>query len=125
MKNLDQIRAAAALNFWANHRLEDARGEKGSDLFCGLAASLLSRGLLATIAWARDPNASERRSACEEIMLELGRFMAGKDCALLPFPVVTTDDLLRGLTNQPSSLLQQATAEAIAYLGFVKRLRPK
>jgi CRISPR/Cas system CMR-associated protein Cmr5 small subunit len=125
MKNLEQMRAAHALKFWAGNRHEDLKGEHGSQVARELVTQLVNQGLLATIASAKDQSLSDRRSGAEELMLEVGKFLAAKERGLLPFPVNQTDDLVRGLTSHPAWLLQQATAEALAYLGYLKRFRAK
>ena len=123
MKNLEQLRAAAAFSFWSNRR-PDEKGDT-AELFRALAARLLNQGLLSALALAKEPSFLERHGSVEAIMGEVGRFLASRERGLLPFGVQSLDDFIGGLTSHPSSLLQQATAEAIAYLGYLKQFRPK
>ncbi|MCL5099224.1 MAG: type III-B CRISPR module-associated protein Cmr5 [Candidatus Omnitrophica bacterium] len=125
MKNLDQIRARQALNFWANTRNEEIKGDNCAQILREVSFSLLNNGLLAAIAFARDKSSIDHRGGHEELVLEVGRYLASKERALLPFPVHTTDDLVRGLTGHPSTLLQSATLEAVAYLGYLNRFRSR
>jgi hypothetical protein len=124
MKNIEQLRAAAALSYWASRPPHEPKGDTDA-LFGSLAARLLTQGLLSALALAKDPAFSEKHTGAPAIMAELGRFMASRERGLLPFGVTSLDDFIRGLTNHPSSLLQQATAEAISYLGYLKQFRPK
>ncbi len=125
MKSLEQMRARQAFEFWAGIRQEAARNEPFRRVAQELSYLLMQNGLLATIAYAKSQSTPDRRSLHEQLVLELGKFLAGKERGLLPFPVNVIDDFLRGLTSYPSSLLQQATAEALAYLSYLQRLAPR
>jgi hypothetical protein len=125
MKNLEQIRAAAAAKFWQANPHRDLRGDLGQSIIRTVILWIAQQGLLSALASAKDKTSEDHLSAEEQLLLEIGRFLASRDRSLLPFPLNTTDDLLRGLTAHPSILLQQATSEALAYLGYLKRLQPR
>ncbi len=129
MKNLEQIRALHAHRFWnpaaedeeGRRRLEDVRGVEGGDVVRGLSSLIISNGLLATLAFAK-----EKKKGYETIMNEIGRFLSsqGDDgCRLFPRPFHTIDDFIDVLTDGNSLVLQRATDEALAYLGYLKRFR--
>jgi hypothetical protein len=124
MKNLDQIRTAAAMAFWQNPPHPEWRGESGNR-YIGVAVSRIYRqGLLCAISAAKNQSPPGHPGPEEMVMLEIGRFLASRDRALLAFTVNTNEDFLRGLAGGPSSLLLQATQEALLYLGYLKRLHP-
>lgn len=124
MVNLEQIRARCAQDFWRNTHHEELRGLQARALLRMLCAMLLDGGLLATLAFAREESVSDRRSAAEEVMLAVGKHLANKECAVLPFSVNSVDEFIRILTGHPSTLLQQATTESLALLGYLKRFAP-
>ena len=122
MKNLEQIRAKQALEFWRN-RPHDAElgGEPGGDALGGLAVLILNRGLLAALALAK-----EKPKSYGVIMREIGRFLAspGPDGrAVFADNVNSLEAFIEVLTRNDSDLLQQATAESLAYLAYLKRFR--
>lgn len=148
MKNLEQIRAKHALAFWepAYEKLRQAteaemRGDKrtaerlrgdidetyggaaGGDVVRGLSSLIINNGLLASIAFAK-----EKGKGYDTFMKEIGRFLGstGDDGRkVLPQQVASLDQFISVLTSNDSELLQQATAEALAYLGYLKRFRSK
>jgi CRISPR/Cas system CMR-associated protein Cmr5 small subunit len=123
MTNLEQLRARYAQLFWSQPRQKNHL--KGDECARKLAALVAKNGLLATVAYAKAQSVNERPSLDEEIMCETGRFMTSKDRNLLPFPVHQIDDLLRGLSNNSTQILQQATAETLHYLAYMIRLAPQ
>jgi hypothetical protein len=124
MKNLEQIRAASAVKFWAGQSHRGLEGSAGRDLLRQVASMMLVRGLLATAASAQAGARTGQPGAEDDLLLELGQFLASRERGLLSFPVRSTADLVQGLANGPSSLLQQATDEAVLYLGYLARLQP-
>jgi hypothetical protein len=124
MKNLDQIRAAAALKFWAGARHRNLTGASGREVLRQATLQLLSRGLLATAAMAQMGSSPDHPGAEDELLRELGQFMASRERGLLSFSVRTTADLVQGLANGPSIVLHQALDEAVAYLSYLIRLQP-
>lgn len=148
MKSLEQIRAKHALAFWepAYAKLRqameaDQKGDKktaerlrgeideayggagGGDVVRGLSSLIINNGLLATIAYAK-----EKGRGYDTFMKEIGRFLGstGDDGRkVLPHHVSSLEQFVSILTGNNSELLQQATAEALAYLGYLKRFRGK
>lgn len=127
MKNLEQIRALHAHKFWnpsdeeGRKRLADVKGEQGGDVVRGLSALIISNGLLATLALAK-----EKRKGYKTFMEEIGRYLSsqGEDGrGLFRQPVNSLDDFIGVLTANDSLMLQQAADEALAYLGYLKRFR--
>lgn len=124
MNNLEQIRAASAIRFWAGKHHRDLDGPTGREMLRQMGSMMLTRGLLATAAMAQTGNGPDHPGAEDELILEIGQFMASRERGLLNFPVRAAVDLIQGLANAPSSLLQQATDEAILYMGYLRRLQP-
>lgn len=124
MKNLEQIRANHALAFWQTRQNDtEVKGEQGGDVVRGLSSLIINNGLLATIAFAK-----EKGKGYDTFMKEIGRFLgsAGDDGRkVLPQQVGNLEQFVSVLTSNDSELLQQATAEALAYLGYLKRFRSK
>jgi hypothetical protein len=130
MKNLEQIRAKHALNFWhpAQGEPPSARGVNQGDVVSKLPGLIVSNGLLQTIAFAKSKGGGH-----EELMLEVLRFLCDRERALLPAPSQprtdkpSLDPFIRLLTDGPSATshhLQIVTREALAYLGYLKRFAP-
>lgn len=130
MKNLEQIRAAHALSFWHPTRGEapSARGVNQGDVVNKLPALIVANGLLQTAAFARSKGGGH-----EELMLAVFRFLCHRDRGLLPPPpqprpgeneLDTYIRLLSDGQDANSHRLQAATAEALAYLGYLKRFAP-
>lgn len=130
-RNLEQIRALHAHRFWdenwpdpqqAKVRLKDVRGADGGDVVSKLGPLILECGLLATASLAK-----QKGGGHEALLREVGRYLGSEGPEgrhLLPLPAETLDALIRQLTQNPSSLLRQATAEALVYAGYLKRLAP-
>lgn len=129
-QNLEQIRAKHALNFWhpAQGETPTARGVNNGDVISKLPSLVVSNGLLQTLAFARSKGGGH-----EELMTAVFRFLCHADRALLPQPPVPRqgetqlDIFIRLLTDgdgATSTRLQLATAEALAYLGYLKRFAP-
>jgi CRISPR/Cas system CMR-associated protein Cmr5 small subunit len=132
MQNLDQIRAKHALHFWKPEQGQPptARGVNQGDVISKLPSLIISNGLLATLAFAKSKGAA---SGHFELMREVFRFLCSEDRRALPAPPARRngdDDLdpyicLLTEGNEATSIrLQIATAEALAYLGYLKRFAP-
>ena len=130
MKNLEQIRAKHALNFWhpAQGQPPAARGVNEGDVISKLPSLVVSNGLLLTTAFAKSKGGGH-----EELMTAVFRFLCHTERALLPQPPqprhgeTQLDTFIRLLTDGDdanSMRLQLATAEALAYLGYLKRFAP-
>ena len=131
MKNLEQIRAKHALDFWhpAQGQAPAARGVNQGDVISKLPSLIVSNGLLQTAAYARSKGGGH-----EELMLAVFRFLSHKDRGLLPPPPqprqgeTELDTYIRLLTEgqqATSQCLQLATAEALAFIAYLKRFAPK
>lgn len=131
MKNLEQIRAKHALDFW--HPVQGhppaARGVNQGDVVSKLPGLIVSNGLLQTAAFAKSKGGGH-----EELLRAVFQFLCHPDRALLPPPPqprqgeTELDTYIRLLTDgqeATSQRLQTATAEALAYLGYLKRFATK
>ncbi|MCX7887585.1 MAG: type III-B CRISPR module-associated protein Cmr5 [Verrucomicrobiae bacterium] len=114
MKNLEQIRAA--------HALKPAESLDRSAIN-KLPALILTNGLLATAAFCEAESSGEGRShmkramdATADHLVKRGLLAAGKN---------TTKGLIEDLSQRDSHHLQRATAEALAFIGYLKRFAPK
>lgn len=130
MKNLDQIRAKHALDFWhpAQGQPPSARGVNQGDVVNKLPGLIVANGLLQTAAFAKSKGGGH-----EELMLAVFRFLCHRDRALLPQPpqprqgeteLDTYIRLLSDGADATSHRLRLATAEALAYLTYLKRFAP-
>jgi len=119
MKNLDQIRAHNALL----HKNNIANSQGGGDAISGFPMLVLTDGLLAALAFA-----------CENKHQERGRKHPGEytvataiaeHLGSMENPITDSndaDDLLAELAQSESDvLLRRATAEALAFLNYLKR----
>ena len=121
MKNLEQIRAAQALKFWNSDPAKKVPGREASEIVRKLPALLLTNGLLATIASAKAGS-----EGWKIVMEEIGSFLSPGKMGILPAPAPRLDNLITVLTNELSDslLLQRATAESLAYAGYLRRFAP-
>ncbi len=123
MKNLEQIRAAHALKFWERELKSDLGGDNDGNVISGLPSLIINNGLLATLAFAKS-----KKGGHETFANEIGRFLAstGEDGRKLLDPKAgSMDGLITVLSSSDSQVLQQATAETLAYLGYLKRFQIK
>lgn len=120
MKNLDQIRAHNALA----HKDRIAASQGGGDAISGFPMLVLTDGLLAALAFAcewKNQQAGQRKHP--------GEFtVATAIAAHLHTPAnriteaANADALVAELADQDSDiLLRRATAEALAFLNYLKR----
>lgn len=150
MKNLEQIRAAHALVFWKPaceklHRASEAEkegdkataarlrrevdaeygGATGGDVISKLPSLIVGNGLLATLAFAKSKGKGH-----EKLMLEVVDHLPSEGISAMPLPTrgaagdSALDPAIRKLSECNSLVLQRATAEALAYLGYLKRFAP-
>jgi CRISPR type III-B/RAMP module-associated protein Cmr5 len=125
MKNLDQIRAAKAL---------DAVNRNGSKItkqtVSKLPAMIISNGLLAAAAFADEPKKEgvPKRPEMQDAMNQVAQHLKNP---VLGINILTGCDsakkLIEKLTaaNTTSSDLQRATGEALAFLSYLKRFAVK
>jgi CRISPR type III-B/RAMP module-associated protein Cmr5 len=125
MQNLDQVRAAHALNWLKKVNIDAKKPVLVRRDAAKLPAMLLSNGLLATFAFACEEGKAPRsglKKACEGIAVHLGQSATGiSELAGITSPETLTDKLAQG----DAFTLQRATAEALAYLSYLKRYAPK
>lgn len=125
MQNLDQLRAAHALN-WVNQcNPADREPTLVRRDAAKLPAMLLSNGLLATFAFACEADKPKRaglKEVCEGIADHLADPVTG-------FPELALQNdanrLAEKLAAGEALTLQRATTEALAYLSYLKRYAPK
>ncbi len=120
-QNREQIRAAAALGFWATTK--SARGKNEGNTVSKIPAMIITNGLLATLAFLKAGADGQEK-------------LAGEICRHLRETKVTPvegfragetefDAVLRSLTSGSATHLITATAETLAYLSYLKRFQPK
>lgn len=117
MKNLEQIRAARAT--------ECAQG-LDRQAVRKIPALILANGLLAAAAFSLD---SESRKNMRSIWAAIGNHLHAQG-HLTSMPSDGDDNakvraVVKELANGSSLELQNATAETLAYLGYLKRFTPK
>lgn len=123
MRNLEQIRAAHALAYWANGANQN-QGADGGDAVSKIPSMLLGNGLLATMAFA-----SDKGVGYETLLLDVVRHLSSDWIRIIQPPgpgiqFICLDRAIDVLAQQPSIVLQRATTEALAYLSYLKRLAP-
>lgn len=114
MKNLEQIRAAAALEPAKN--LDKAAVNK-------LPAMIMSNGLLATIAFCHSESSGSNRSQMATALMATAGHLVTQKLAS-----AGSSDLMafaKDLSGRDSHHLQRATTEALAYIGYLRRFAKK
>lgn len=128
MKNREQVRAKNALD--ALPRIKEAKGERQGDVLTGLPALIVGNGLLAALAfakskskWEKDDDGKEtyKKSGHEKICDEIAAHLAHDKIGLLRGHEATTDGLIEFLTSSDSEQLRLCTAEALAFLNYLRR----
>ncbi|MEI8040273.1 MAG: type III-B CRISPR module-associated protein Cmr5 [Verrucomicrobiota bacterium] len=117
MQNLEQIRAAAALPV--------ARKTTKADVN-KLPAMIISNGLLAATAFANE-NAGTKRPKLAAVMNGVAGHLANSIHGLVLLQgCANAGAMVERLSTQATSAeLQRATAEALAFISFVKRFANK
>lgn len=114
MNNLEQIRAAGALN--AAKSLDKSAVNK-------LPAMIMSNGLLATISFCHSESSGNSRSHMANALMATARHLAG-----LKLTSSSSSDLTafaQDLSGLDSNHLQRATAESLAFIGYLRRFARK
>lgn len=114
MKNLEQIRAANAL--------EPAKDLSRSAVN-KLPAMILANGLLATAAFCNAEGGGENRGDMKKALDATARHLAQR--GPLATGTNTVSGMIQDLSRRSSHELQLATAEALAFLAYLKRFAPK
>ena len=122
-KNLEQIRAANAL------KAVQQGGFDRNDVN-GLPALVLCSGLLATAAFVSVDQQSDTRTGKWRAMDAVAKHLRDSQMGpLLKWPPTKytneTKGMLDELAEAQSSALRVATAEALAFLSYLKRFAPK
>jgi CRISPR type III-B/RAMP module-associated protein Cmr5 len=114
MQNLEQIRAAGALD--PAKALDKSAVNK-------LPAMIMSNGLLATIAFCHSESSGSNRPHMVNALMATARHLAGQNLAS-----PNAGDLMafaKDLSARDSHHLQRATAEALAFIGYLRRFAKK
>jgi len=114
MKNLEQIRAAAALQ--PAKSLDKSAVNK-------LPAMIMSNGLLATIAFCHAESGGVNRSHMTNALQATARHLAAQN--LVAAGTADLMALVKDLSGRDSHHLQRATGEALAFIGYLRRFAEK
>lgn len=112
MKNLEQIRAAAAAHV-VNTQTNPAISRKH---VAGLPALILSNGLLAAAAYCCEPGKGNRNELTL-VFDAIARHLHDQQLT----EAKTGQDLINKLAEKDSFTLQRATLESLAFLAYLKR----
>lgn len=110
MQNLDQIRAAAAL--------EPAKTLKRGAV-SKLPGLILNNGLLAAAAFSEAESSGGNKEHLKSAMTATAKHLANRGIAAGSVTSITA--LIEDLSGKDSLTLQRATAESLAYLAYLKR----
>lgn len=114
MKNLDQIRAKAAL--------ESAKNLDASAIN-GLPALILNNGLLSAAAFCHADSDGENRKQLKKAMIAIIEYLA--DRKVITLNTIDIKIFIKELSSRNPIDLQRATTESLAYLGYLKRFAQK
>jgi len=113
MKNLEQIRARNALQAMG----EGFKGQHAGDALTGFPALIVNNGLLAAIAFSLK-NGGGHENICNAI----ARHLADPEVGLAKLGNnKKAGDLVSFLVNSDSQVLRLCTAEALAFLNYLRR----
>lgn len=113
MKNREQIRARNALRTLNE---EMSRGAEGGDALTGFPALIIGNGLLATIAYSL-----EKKHGYPLICNAIAAHLADPEIGLLPPGKGDVEGMRRVLVEEDSERLRLCTAEALAFLNYLRR----
>ncbi len=116
MKNLEQIRAAAALPAAAATDLSRSAVNK-------LPALIMQSGLLATGAFCDAEGGGKNREDMKKALEATAEHLAQR--SLLATGTKTLKAMIDDLSKRDSRQLQAATSEALAFIAYLKRFAPK
>lgn len=114
MQNLDQIRAAAAL--------EPAK-ELDRSAISKLPGLILNNGLLSAAAFCDAEGGGDNRGHLKKAMVATAKHLASRGIAAPGTQDIRS--LIDDLSKKDSLNLQRATAESLAYLAYLKRFAKK
>lgn len=122
MKNLEQIRAASAINF--AKKVDEgkirAAGINDGQAIKKIPPMIMGNGLLATIAFSLERN----REGYASILSALAEHLASPFINITP-GVKDAQSLINHLVTQDSATLKLATAEALEWFGYARRFVKK
>jgi CRISPR-associated protein Cmr5 len=116
MKNLEQIRARNA-----NQAIKGGvrgRGGEGGDALSGFPALVVNNGLLATLAFSIS---KQNKDGYKEICTAIAQHLSDPEIHLLRDKPANCEGLRDFLAEQDSATLRLCTAEALAYLNYLRR----
>lgn len=119
MKNLDQVRAANAL---AAARIPGmGLGQDGGNALSGFPMLLKTDGLLAAAAFAveKKGDGSLKQKGANLIVKAIAQHLS--DDRVKICDARSASDLVEELSRGDATLLRRATAEALAFLSYLKR----
>jgi CRISPR/Cas system CMR-associated protein Cmr5 small subunit len=118
MKNLEQIRAASAMAFAKEVEAgtSHAGGVEGGEAIKKIPPMIMGNGLLATIAFSLE----NRREGYASILTALAKHLASPAINITP-GVTDAKHLIEFLSQEDSSTLKLATAEALEWFGYARR----
>jgi CRISPR-associated protein Cmr5 len=119
MKTLAQIRSTNALT--ASKTPGMGKGQKGGDAISGFPMLIKTDGLLAAAAFAVETNkeGKPKQEGARHIITAVAQHLSTKSIEICQ--ATTASDLVDELSRGNSTKLRQATAEALAYLAYLKR----
>jgi CRISPR/Cas system CMR-associated protein Cmr5 small subunit len=124
MKNLEQIRARHALDFFKDGN--NPLGKNGGNILSKLPSMIVSNGLLSAAAFAVAKG--EGFLAC---MTNIFAHLVSPEVRVFsaigfrPGEKTPFDAQIRTLSEADALILRRATTEAIAYATYLKRFKPK
>ncbi len=113
-QNLEQLRAAAAL--------EPAK-ELSRSAVNKLPAMILANGLLAAAAFCDAEGGGENRKDMKAALAATAKHLAAR--GHLAAGTNSVRVMIDDLSKRDSHVLQRATAEALAFIAYLKRFAPK
>jgi len=117
MKTLAQRRAAMALN----HKDVKVEGQKGGDAISGIPMLIKTDGLLAALAFAVECKDGDRNKLKHEGENRIAAAVADHLQSEKICDAKTPWDLVEELARADATTLRRATAEALAFLNYLKR----
>ena len=119
MKTLAQIRSANALT--ASKLPDMGRGQDGGNAISGFPMLIKTDGLLSAAAFAVETTKEGRpkQKGSRLIVPAIAEHLSTKEVGICS--AETPEDLVEELSHRDATTLRQATAEALAYLAYLKR----
>jgi len=114
MRNLDQVRAGAAIG--PSKRLSRASVNK-------LPALIMQNGLLAASAFCNEDGGGENRKGMKDALTATVRYLAS--AGFLAAGTESIDKMTDELARRDSNHLQRTTTEALAFIAYLKRFSTK